>query len=91
VSLDWIGATKGLGYLGQGLLAKSSIAVELRGGRLTMLAGCQRAGGPRPCRAVSRATRQPANGRSRLSSWRAMERRWTASGPSAMRNARAQL
>jgi len=33
---------------------------------------------------------QPTNGRSRLSSSRAIERRWTASGPSAMRRLRAQ-
>jgi hypothetical protein len=33
---------------------------------------------------------QPTNGRFRLSSSRAIERRWTASGPSAMRRLRAQ-
>jgi hypothetical protein len=33
---------------------------------------------------------QPTNGRSRLSSSRAIERRWTASGPSAMRRLQAQ-
>ena len=34
--------------------------------------------------------RQPTKGRSRRSSWRAIERRCTASGPSTMRSTRAQ-
>lgn len=42
LSLDWIGAIKDQGRVGQGLLAKSSIAVEHCGGRLAMIGDCQR-------------------------------------------------
>ncbi len=41
-------------------------------------------------RALRHRLGQPTNGRSRFSSSRAIERRWTASGPSTMRRLRAQ-